>query len=47
VCVFLLACLQPHARKGKKKKTSEADSFRNMKVKISYILEDGHVGRKT
>jgi hypothetical protein len=26
-------------------KTSEADSFRNMKVKISYTLEDGHVGR--
>jgi hypothetical protein len=26
-------------------KTSEADSFRNMKVKTSYTLEDGHVGR--
>jgi hypothetical protein len=30
----------------KKQKTSEADSFRNMKVKIPYTLEDGHVGRK-
>jgi hypothetical protein len=29
----------------KKQKTSEADSFRNMKVKISYTPEDGHVGR--
>jgi hypothetical protein len=24
--------------------TREADSFRNMKVKTSYTLEDGHVG---
>jgi hypothetical protein len=24
---------------------SEADSFRNMKVKISYTPEKGHVGR--
>jgi hypothetical protein len=31
--------------KKKQQKTSEADSFRNMKVKISYTLEDGHVGR--
>jgi hypothetical protein len=29
----------------KAKRTSEADFFRNMKVKISYTLEDGHVGR--
>jgi hypothetical protein len=28
-----------------RQKTSEADPFRNMKVKISYTLEDGHVGR--
>jgi hypothetical protein len=28
----------------KTQKTSEADSFRNMKVKISYTLKDGHVG---
>jgi hypothetical protein len=31
--------------KKKKKETSEADSFRNIKVKISYTPEDGHVGR--
>jgi hypothetical protein len=30
----------------KRQKTSEADSFRNMKIKISYTLEDGHIGRK-
>jgi hypothetical protein len=29
----------------KRQKSSEADSFRNIKVKISYILEDGHVGQ--
>jgi hypothetical protein len=29
----------------KKAKTSEADSFRNMKIKISYTPEDGHIGR--
>jgi hypothetical protein len=27
------------------KKNSEADSFRNMKIKIFYTLEDGHIGR--
>jgi hypothetical protein len=26
-------------------KTSEADSFRNTKIKTSYTLEDGHVDR--
>jgi hypothetical protein len=31
--------------KKKKKETSEADFFRNMKVKICYTLKDGHVGR--
>jgi hypothetical protein len=31
---------------GKKaEKSSEADSFRHMKIKISYTPEDGHVGR--
>jgi hypothetical protein len=32
--------------KKKIRKTSEADFFRNMKIKIkiSYTLEDGHVG---
>jgi hypothetical protein len=36
-----------HVRKAKKKKKtpSEADSFRHMEIKISYTLEDGHVGR--
>jgi hypothetical protein len=29
----------------REKNTCEAESFRNMKVKISYTLEDGHVGR--
>jgi hypothetical protein len=29
----------------KRQKASEADSFRNIKVKISYTTEDGHVGR--
>jgi hypothetical protein len=29
----------------KRQKASEADSFRNMKVKISYTHEDGHVDR--
>jgi hypothetical protein len=28
-----------------KGKTSEADSFRNMKIKIFYTPEDGHIGR--
>jgi hypothetical protein len=28
-----------------KKKGSEAESFRHLKTKISYTLEDGHVGR--
>jgi hypothetical protein len=32
-------------REKKGKKSSEAESFRHMKIKISYILEDGHVGR--
>jgi hypothetical protein len=32
--------------KKKKAKSSEADSFRNMKIKISYTLADGHIGRK-
>jgi hypothetical protein len=31
--------------KKRQKKTIEEDSFRNMSVKISYTLEDGHVGR--
>jgi hypothetical protein len=29
----------------KKEKTSEADSFRHMEIKMSYALEDGHVDR--
>jgi hypothetical protein len=29
----------------KRAKTSEADSFRNMKIKIAYTPEDGHIGR--
>jgi hypothetical protein len=29
----------------KRQITSEADSFRHMKIKISYTSEDGHVGR--
>jgi hypothetical protein len=29
----------------KGKKSSEAKSFRHMKIKISYTFEDGHVGR--
>jgi hypothetical protein len=37
--------MQSVATCKKRQKTSEADSFRNMKVKISYTLEDGHVGR--
>jgi hypothetical protein len=47
VCLpFLVVCLFRAARKSKKeKKIGEADSFKNMKVKISYTLEDGHVGR--
>jgi hypothetical protein len=32
-----------HLKKGEK--SSEAESFRHMKIKISYTLEDGHVGR--
>jgi hypothetical protein len=32
-------------KRTRKEKTSEADSFRNMKVKIPYTPEDGHVGR--
>jgi hypothetical protein len=31
--------------KKKKGKTSEADSFRNTKIKISYTPEDGHICR--
>jgi hypothetical protein len=31
--------------RAKKAKTSEADSFRNIKIKISFTLEDGHIGR--
>jgi hypothetical protein len=34
----------PAVRK-KGKKTSEADSFRHMEIKIYYTPEDGHVGR--
>jgi hypothetical protein len=35
-----------HVQKQKKgQKTSEADSFRHMKIKIYYTPEDGHVGR--
>jgi hypothetical protein len=37
--------VRPLAKKKARKKASEADSFRNMKIKISYTLEDGHVGR--
>jgi hypothetical protein len=33
-------------REKKRQKTSEADSFRNIKVIISYTLEDGHVRPK-
>jgi hypothetical protein len=33
----------PREKKGQK--TSEADSFRHMKIKISYTPADGHVGR--
>jgi hypothetical protein len=29
----------------KRQKRSEAESFRHMKIKISYTHEDGHVGR--
>jgi hypothetical protein len=29
----------------KMQKISEAESFRHMKIKISYALEDGHLGR--
>jgi hypothetical protein len=48
VCVqFYCRCFPAKCNhvQEKAKKTSEADSFRNIKVKISYILEDGHVGR--
>jgi hypothetical protein len=31
--------------KKRQKKNSEADSFMNMKIKISYTHEDGHVGQ--
>jgi hypothetical protein len=31
--------------KKSRKKSSEAESFRHMKIKISYTPEDGHVGR--
>jgi ribosomal protein S27AE len=34
-----------YVRKKGEKKTSEADSFRHMEIKIYYTLEDGHVGR--
>jgi hypothetical protein len=34
-----------NTQKKRQKKNSEADSFRNMKVKISYTHEDGHVDR--
>jgi hypothetical protein len=32
-------------KKKKNAKTSEADSFRNMKIKISYTPDDGRIGR--
>jgi hypothetical protein len=32
-------------KKKPKKKPSKSDSFRNMEVKISYTLEDGHISR--
>jgi hypothetical protein len=28
----------------RQKKNSEAESFRHMKIKLSYMPEDGHVG---
>jgi hypothetical protein len=31
--------------KKRQKKSSEAESFKHMKIKISYTPEDGHVGR--
>jgi hypothetical protein len=31
----------------RRQKTSVTDSFKHMKIKISYTLEDGHVGRNT
>jgi hypothetical protein len=34
-----------HVQKKKKQKTSEADSFRNIKIKISYTPEDGLIGQ--
>jgi hypothetical protein len=37
--------VRPREKKIKEQKPSEADSFRHMKIKISYTLEDGHVGR--
>jgi hypothetical protein len=36
---YVAVCVQLYC------KTSEADSFRNIKIKASYTLEDGHVGR--
>jgi hypothetical protein len=41
MCVGYFYFHIPEGKKGKK--TSEADSFRNMKIKISYTLKDGHV----
>jgi hypothetical protein len=29
----------------RRQKSSKAESFRHMKIKIPYTLEDGHVGR--
>jgi hypothetical protein len=31
--------------KKRQEKNNEAESLRHMKIKISYSLEDGHVGR--
>jgi hypothetical protein len=40
-----VGCFYFNIPEGNASKTSEADSFRNMKVKTSYTHEDGHVGR--
>jgi hypothetical protein len=46
VCVYLLAfSLLFISFVQKNAKTSEANSFRNMKIKMSYTPEDGHTGR--
>jgi hypothetical protein len=37
--------MQSDHEKKKAKITSEAESFKHMKIKIFYTLEDGHVGR--